>query len=342
VRADEHARAREVGEMLEELYPAVQAWLPGAKPGEVEVWVQKTPALYTVGQHAYREADGFWAEGAGRIHLRDDADSLRRTLAHELVHAALAEEWRTLPGTLEEGLCDLASARLCPESAVRMRAGRLSSAGFVIGGLKLDLEVSVPAAVHALGVGVHFSARLKLEGESGERVDPLGVFGEHAGLSSSRLASDRTKAYYGLAFLVLERIEARGGIEELYRLCERTHADRQRKVPVELLLEAAGLDRDPATWTRAIAEALGTEELAELAHMHPGFLVEALSQLLAPCLAENGLSQNDFDALGARMTIAGTTTVVDLLAVEAVREGLWRRLRPERLTETFAGILAGQ
>jgi hypothetical protein len=302
--------------------------------------VQETPALYKVGQHAYREADGFWAEGAGRIHLRDDADSLRRTLAHELVHAALADEWRTLPGTLEEGLCDLASARLCPESAVRMRAGRLSSAGFVIGGLRLELEVSVPAEVHALGVGVHFSARLKLEGESGETVDPIGVFGEHAGLSSSRLASDRKKAYYGLAYLVLERIEARGGIAELYRTCERAHADGEKLVPVDVLLESSGLDRDPASWTRAIAEALGEDELNELARMHPGFLIEALSQLLTPCLAESGLSQNDFEVLGARMAIAGTGTSVDLMAVPAVREGLWRRLRPERLTETYAGILA--
>jgi hypothetical protein len=339
VRAEDPARAAEVGRMLAELQPAIQRWLPGAEPGTVEIWVQETPALYKVGQQAYREADGFWAEGAGRIHLRDDADCLRRTLAHELTHAALSDAWRTLPGTLEEGLCDLASARICPESAARMRAGRLSSAGFVIGGLKLELEVSVPAAVHALGVGVHFSARLKLDSESGQRVDPMGVFGEHAGLSSSRLDSDHKKAYYGLAFLVLERIEERQGLAGLHALCLEARAQDAEHVPVERLLAAADLTRDPADWARAIDEALGTAELSELAHMHPSFLVEALAELVSPCLSSTGLSQDDFEALGARMTILGTGKTVDLMAVEAVREGLWRRLRPVRLTETIAGIL---
>ena len=36
---------------------------------------------------AYSDADGFFAEGARRIHLREGSDNLQRTLVHELVHA---------------------------------------------------------------------------------------------------------------------------------------------------------------------------------------------------------------------------------------------------------------
>lgn len=341
VRAESEARAERVAEMLEELYPAVQAWLPGSRSGEVEVWVQESPALYRLGSSSYSEADGFWAEGPGRIHLRENADSLRRTLAHELVHASLGKTWAALPGTLEEGLCDLASAQLCPESASRMRAGRLSSAGFVTGGLRLELELAVPKEVHTLGLGVRFTARLRLEGEDKNRVDPLGVFEQHAGLSSSTLPSDEKKAYYGLAFLVVERIEERQGVAHLYDLCADARRNGDGTIPTGALLESAGLDHDPESWSRAIADALGEDELIELVRMHPSFLVEALTQLLEPCLPEVGLARHDFDALEARLRLADGDTSIDLLALPDVRLGLWSRLRPHRMTETFveAGIL---
>jgi hypothetical protein len=341
VRAETQVGAQEVAGMLEELYPRVQAWLPGSRSQPVEVWVQASPALYRLGSSSYSEADGFWAEGAGRIHLRESADSLRRTLVHELVHASLGEDWTALPGTLEEGLCDLASARLCPESAPRMRAGRLSSAGFVTGGLRLEIELAVPKEVHALGMGVRFTARIRLEGEDRRTVDPLGVFEEHAGLSTSSLSGDEKKAYYGLAFLVAERIADRHGVERLYELCTEARRRGRKTIPTDALLEAADLDRDPATWSRAISEALGEKELTELVRMHPGFLVDALAQLFRPCMPEAGLSRRDFAALGARLSLADGEDSIDLMALDEVRIGLWERLRPHRATEVFAeaGIL---
>lgn len=341
VRAESEVRAERVAAMLEELYPEVQAWLPGSRPESIEVWVQESPALYRLGSSSYSEADGFWAEGPGRIHLRENADSLRRTLAHELVHASLGRPWSALPGTLEEGLCDLASAELCPESAARMRAGRLSSAGFVTGGLRLELELSVPSEVHVLGLGVRFTARLRLEGEDRHRIDPLGVFEQHAGLSSSTLPSDEKKAYYGLAFLVVERIHEREGVDALYEMCVDARREGHGHIAIPDLLEAADLDADPETWSLAISDALGDEELTELVRMHPAFLVEALVQLLAPCLPELGLARRDFEHLEARLRVADGNASIDLLELPDVRLGLWARLRPRRMTETFAeaGIL---
>src|SRR4030095_9983937 len=106
------------------------------------------PALWAFARSAYSDADGFWAEGVGRIHLRTGAERLERTLAHELVHQCAGEMFEELPGTLEEGLCDLVASLACPESAARLRAGRLSSAAFATRGLVVALE-------------------LKLEGEGG-------------------------------------------------------------------------------------------------------------------------------------------------------------------------------
>jgi hypothetical protein len=325
VRASTPEEAERVAALVEEVHPAVEAWLPGHRALQLDVWLQDRPTLSPFGPASIGEADGFWAEGVSRIHLREDADSLRRTLVHELVHAALGPEWSALPGTLEEGLCDLASARLAPESAARMRAGRLSSAAFALGGLLLVLEIEVPREVHAAGVGVEFTARLRLEGELGGSVDPLEALRLHAGLSSSRLSSAEKKACYGLALLCVERIEQRVGVEGLYAMC-RTARDQGRKLLSEdEILRAAELDADPLAWSRALALALGPEELAELVRAHPTFLVEALAQLVSPSLAAS--EADPLDAIRARLRVpeAGGASL-DLLSLADVREAVRRRL----------------
>src|SRR5687767_9975537 len=86
VRASTPSKAAEVARLLAELQPEVVAALPEARPRTIEVWVQDTPALYRFALRAYQDADGFFSESEDRIHLREAADSLERTLAHELVH----------------------------------------------------------------------------------------------------------------------------------------------------------------------------------------------------------------------------------------------------------------
>src|SRR4029079_15466059 len=81
--------AGEVAHDLDALLPRVLALQPDTRRSPLEVWVQEVPALYAFKTSSYSDADGFFAEGAQRIHLRAGSDNIERTLAHELVHATL-------------------------------------------------------------------------------------------------------------------------------------------------------------------------------------------------------------------------------------------------------------
>src|SRR5689334_5743432 len=239
VRAADPLVAGEVAHDLDALLPRVLALLPDTRRSPLEVWVQEVPALYAFKTSAYSDADGFFAEGAQRIHLRAGSDNIERTLAHELVHATLGPSWRTLPGTLEEGLCDVVSARLCPDAAARLAAGRLSSAAFATGGLVLDVELQMPATERNNVLEACWSARLRLDGEPRLRLDPLLAFDVHAGLSTTDMPGEEKKACYGLAFLVVQRIVERNGFEGLHDLCVRAADAGLDTVPVAELLDAA-------------------------------------------------------------------------------------------------------
>jgi hypothetical protein len=318
VRAGDRLLAIEVGRELDDLLPRVLAILPDTRRRPLEVWVQEVPALYAFKTSAYSDADGFYAEGAQRIHLREGSDNLRRTLVHELVHATLGTSWRTLPGTLEEGLCDVVSARLCPESAPRLAAGRLSSAAFATGGLVLDVDLQTAApdrAGESAGKRAHesageaqvcWSARLRLDGEPRLRLDPLRAFDVRAGLSTSDLLPEEKKACYGIAFLVVQRIVDRGGFETLHALCADAEERGLASVPVERLLAAAGLEGSALSFRTAIDEAFGPAELHELVRAHPEFLVSTLTRYLGPVSAITGAVEG-LDDLSARVSVAGST-----------------------------------
>ncbi|MCB9915406.1 MAG: hypothetical protein H6828_09690 [Planctomycetes bacterium] len=318
VRAGGAARAAEISDALCELAPRVEALLPDAHAPELEVWVQARPALYRFEGDVYAEADGFWSETHRRIHLREAPDTLRRTLAHELVHASLGASWERLPGSLEEGLCDLVSVALAPEQAVEMRAGRLSAAAFATGGLELDVEVRVPIDAGPDGLGLGALTRLRLFGEVSEGLDPSDVFDVSAGLSSTRLATNDKKALYGLSFLLVERIVARVGYEGLHELCLRAAREERDEVPRAWLLEAAGLtDAGPVAWRRAIHGALTARELRTILMLYPEALLDTAQRLFG----RHGTVAVDLSGASpvrARVTLPWSEATVELgLVVEA-------------------------
>jgi hypothetical protein len=282
VRAGSPEEARAVAEALDALLPEVLAFLPDAHARPVEVWVQEEPTLYTFPRTStYRDADGFFSDRLDRIHLRSGADDLRRTLAHELVHASLGRSWRGLPGTIEEGLCDLIAIQLCPESASRLRAGRLLAAALELGGF--DLEYSEPGTDASADptAGARYVQHVFSMGERTAPLDPLEVFRAHAGRSTALMPGDVKKALYGLAFLVTERIVERRGIAGLHALVVRS--GRSGTEPsIELLLGAAELTRERDTWRRAIAAALGPAEVAEITRILPGISVARTVSLRMP------------------------------------------------------------
>lgn len=309
VRGDSVEEAKHVAEILSELEPRLLAMLPDAELDELEVWIQDRPSLYKSPQPAVADAEGLWSEAHDRILISRHADSVERTLAHELVHAALGTSWHTLPGSLEEGLCDAISARLVPEGAARLRAGRLSSAALACGGLALDLEVEDIRR----GRG-SWTARIGLTTDELPTEGHMSVFNVQAGLSSSTLASTTKRGYYGLSFLIVERIIERHGLAGLNELCVRADERGHRKVPTAWLLEAAGLDSDPSSWRQAALESLGEGEVAELLEMYPHFIVDALVEFLAKSGAIG------LHGLNASVELVSTQTRVDVGALDFIRD----------------------
>ena len=288
VRAGSPEEAAVVARALDALLPEVLSVLPDARARSLEVWIQDEPELYTFPRtSAYRDADGFFSDRLDRIHLRSGADDLRRTLAHELVHASLGSSWRGLPGTIEEGLCDVVAIELCPESASRLRAGRLLAAALELGGF--DLESAEPSADGSspddaaadTGAGARYVQHVFSTGAHAVPLDPMEVFRAHAGRSSALLPGDVKKALYGLAFLVTERIVERRGLEGLHALVARYGEDSSGRF-VDALLAAANLTRDREDWRRAIAGALGPAEVAEIARILPGVVVSRTASLRIP------------------------------------------------------------
>ena len=325
VRASTQAQADTLARELDLLAPRVRALLPDARTQKLSVWSQDVPELFWLPRTVMSEADGFYAGSMHRIHLREKAEDLERTLAHELVHASLGESWETLPGTLEEGLCDVIAAQLCPESAARLRAGRLTSACLAFGSIGLELECSLAPESAASGIEVRFLAHLRVDGAAETPIDPLDVFRSSAGLSSAKLSPHVKKALYGLAGMVVQRIVDRHGLEGLHELCLRAKSLHQSHVQTSAILEAAELDRDPAHWRAALLEGLGGAELAEFLRGHPDLATPAMLEFLRP---EHGETPTDglLRGLKACLRLPESGATLDLLAEPQVQLSLRRAL----------------
>jgi len=295
VRADSPFLATHVAGMLARTRDQVIQLIPDSTKAPLEVWLQDELQLYRFRRGSYEHADGFWAEEAGRIHLRTEARHLERTLVHELVHSSLGEAWSALPGTLEEGVCDWVSTHICPHSAAQLRAGRLSAACFGLGSLEIEVELRAASPKGAEEVLGSYASIL-LEGGIDPPVSPAEVFQLEAGRSNSGLSGSRKKALYGLAFFLIDRIASReSGLASLHELCIRAKSEGLPQVPTDWLLEAAGLEGlDPSQWKPGLAQAFTGAELAELVAMYPDFLGSAIDRLPIPSSGGTGSEELRF------------------------------------------------
>lgn len=321
VRAASNHEAAAVSDLLVDLRPRLIEMLPGARqPAELEVWIQDRPSLYAVPGKATSDAEGLWAESHSRILLARGADHLERTLAHELVHAHLGADWNTLPGTLEEGLCDHLSGCLAPDGAARLRAGRLSSAALLCGGIQLEL------VLRQGDPDEEWTARIALSGARDNEQPQREVFRLAAGLSSTRLEPAAKRGYYGMAYLLMSRLIERRGIEGLHALCVRASDEGFDRIPRPWLLEASELSDDRDAWGQAAIEALGDAELMELIDMHPGFAVDALVDYLRSRPSELGPEER-LDALDAELSLVGGSATIQLAQHPTVRAAVLESLR---------------
>ena len=320
VRADSTNEASRVSELLLRLRPELMEILPGAREvSDLEVWIQDRPSLYAVPGKATSDAEGLWAESHSRILLARGADHLERTLAHELVHAHLGEDWATLPGTLEEGLCDQLSSQLAPDGAARLRAGRLSSAALICGGMQLELKLKNKRNAS------EWSARIALSGSKAEDNPQHGVFKLAAGLSSTRLEPSAKRGYYGLAFLLVDRIVRHRGVRGLHALCLKARDQGFGHIPRPWLLEAAQLSDETEAWRQAALEALGRDELTELVQMHPSFAIDALVEYLRSQQGEQS-GEEVWNSVTASLSLVGSNTTLRLDLEPSIRSVVLRRL----------------
>ena len=279
----------------------VAAVVPGTRSVEdLEVWIQDKPGLYAFPHQSNGEAEGLWAESHDRILLARDADDMERTLAHELVHASLGESWHTLPGTLEEGLADQISTQLVPDGATRLRAGRLASAALATGGLGLTLEVEMPEHKST------WMARITLSGTRPSAEPQRDVFRLAAGLSSTRVTPASKRGYYGLAFLLIDRIIQKQGVQHLHNLCLSAHEQGMDQVPRPWLLAAADLEDSAESWRLAALQGMGKGELEELMRMHPDFVHDAVLEHL------QSRGRTDLEGLLIHLTLRESSTTLQL------------------------------
>jgi hypothetical protein len=326
VRGDTLREAGEVVQALDRIQPELEALLPGVALGELEIWIQDQPHVYTFPSDMDYDAEGLYAPDLNRILLARGTRDMERVLAHELTHAALQSPWDLLPGTLEEGLCDCVSAYLAPEGAARLRAGRLSGAALACGGIQLALRVTPMGAGPQDEGGETWETQILLSNPPLEPAAQEAVFAVSAGLSSSRLSTEAKRAYYGLSFLVMERIVNRSGFSNAFELCQRAEEAGLEFVPEAWILEAAGLDATRPSWRRAAVEAFGEEELMHLMCMYPS----ALAGVLANHIHSLGIDPEHerwWEALSVECSLVEGTTSTSLNDLWPMRVAVAQRLR---------------
>ena len=318
VRAASQDEASELSERLASLSPLVLERLPNsAISDKLEVWLQDQPHLYHSAAEASSEAEGLYAPGHERILLSRNCCDQERVLAHELCHAALGADWQPLTGTLEEGLCDVLASELVPEQSPRLRAGRLSSAALACGGVRLHLEVRDREANGGAKFG--WGAAIHLTSEEDTPADPLALFQVQAGLSSTRVKASVKRGYYGLAFLVVERV----GIDRLHELCLEASAQGFRKLPRSWVLREAELGEDISEWRKAAAQAMGEAELRELIRMYPASIANALAHHLR---SKPGTPEQRWEAVEGSVRLGEGTAELALEDLAFLRAEVLARL----------------
>jgi hypothetical protein len=227
VLAPDDATAREAASLLDEMTARLDALDAGLEIRPLHVWL-----LDEVG-------DGDVYGGYDRPNHRILLDVHRKhpaaTLAHELVHAYEPERWSRLPAVVREGLADHLAALAVPEIAVDMRAARaISLASYATGGLPVPVTTAEGRVIMTSG-GVPVETELT-------PVEALEI--PHGRI---RAAGDGQvlKALYGMGLLIVRR----AGIAKLEELASATAGGL---VPPDVILAAARLDDDPATWGPAI------------------------------------------------------------------------------------------
>ncbi|HRV82901.1 MAG TPA: hypothetical protein P5218_15820, partial [Planctomycetota bacterium] len=122
----------------------------------------------------------------------------------------------------------------------------------------------------------------------------------------TRVTPASKRGYYGLAYLLVERIVARQGLQHLLDLCLSAKEQGLDAVPRPWLLAAADLEDNPESWRQAALEGMGADELRELMRMHPDFVRDAVVDHL------RDKSLADLDQVKIHLTLRESHTTLKL------------------------------
>ncbi len=260
VRADNEVLARQVGAWLDELLPAVQSCIPYSLELRPEVWVQEKLRLYR-NQDLPDEVYGFNASIGNRIHVREDAENLKLTLAHEIVHAVLDPSWETLPGVLEEGLCEWTSLRVVSQGRAGERAKRLFQSALYLGELSGKIRVSYQ---DAFGFSLRADSSVTLSTRDEDALPPKEALALSGGFADL-VSGDLSGVHYAFGHWVVSRIERNVSLTGLHRLCQEARERGQELIPVQEILRASRLEVPVSDWQDRVLDEVGDVELCHIA-----------------------------------------------------------------------------
>ena len=127
------------------------------------------------------------------------------------------------------------------------------------------------------------------------------------------------RGYYGLAFLVVERV----GIDRLHELCLEASAQGFRKLPRSWVLREAELGEDISEWRKAAAQAMGEAELRELIRMYPASIANALAHHLR---SKPGTPEQRWEAVEGSVRLGEGTAELALEDLAFLRAEVLARL----------------
>lgn len=268
--ADDPERADHLVNLWMRLARSIERMVPGSKSGEtLDIWLmaaEDIPDPFDIGHPM--GGITYSVNGDAWLIQVPDSHKLEWILAHELTHAILDEEWESLGGTLEEGLCEYIAAQYAP-SLLPMR--------------RLQVHMGAAALFGHDEAGIFFSQsrrddegnyEIRWIGEKGKApvelwtVEDLRYYLEQPSIAP--FANERAGLQRIGTFLVF-RIVDRHGLQGLYRLCRRANEEGREVVPFNWTMEAAGFDIGPEAdlpldqqLVRALVEPLGRSSLRQM------------------------------------------------------------------------------
>lgn len=263
VSGSSEERVKYVARVLDELAPQIPLVVPGCDKRPIDVRLVAEMVHQNWSGATFTVRAQRWME----LPEAESNQRLSATMAHELVHYLLGQDWSTLPGVLEEGLCDKVAHTLVPAAGPLERAEYAVILGTALeGSYRFDAQKVV-----GKGKSAHFTPeRMTYTVRAPIAQAELPTFEDALRLDSGDLEPIHTQGVRGvldaLGYLIVSRI----GVFDLHALCRRAQIQNLTRVPPEWLLEAAGLTRaDGIGWRRAIDGMFGEDERRALL-LHEG------------------------------------------------------------------------